>query len=78
MDAKTVELALMDADWEKIASSTAVFDMVTGACYSYNYAEGKYQLNYSLLAGVGSLLFGLLLMALGAWGYRRKTGRLHA
>jgi len=77
MDAETLTLALTDADWERIANSTAVFDMVTGACFSYNYEEGRYQLNYPLLAGIGSLLLGLSLMGLGAWGYRRKMGRMH-
>lgn len=77
MDAETLTLALTDADWERIANSTAVFDMVTGACFSYNYEEGRYQLNYPLLAGVGSLILGLSLMGLGAWGYRRKMGRMH-
>lgn len=75
MDAQTIELAITDADWERISSSTAVFDMVTGACFSYNYAEGRYQWNYSLLAGVGSLLLGLFLMGLGAWAYRKKMGK---
>lgn len=75
MDARTVELAITDADWERISNSTAVFDMLTGACFSYNYAEGRYQLNYSLLAGVGSLLMGLSLMLLGAWAYRRRMAR---
>jgi len=77
MDARAIELALTEADWERIANSTAVFDIVTGACFSYNYEEGTYQLNYSLLAGVGSLFLGLALMGLGAWGYRRRFGRLH-
>jgi len=77
MDARAIELALTEADWERIANSTAVFDIVTGACFSYNYEEGRYQLNYSLLAGVGSLVLGLSLMGLGAWGYRRRMGRLH-
>lgn len=72
MDPRTIELAITDADWERISNSTAVFDMVTGACFSYNYVEGRYQLNYSLLAGVGSLLLGLCLMGLGAWAYRKK------
>ena len=70
-----------DADWERISSTTAVFDMLTGACFSYNYAEGKYQLNYSLLAGLGSLLLGLTLMGAGAWMYQRKManrGKFHA
>jgi protein SCO1/2 len=74
LDAQTVEMALIDADWGRIGNSIAVFDMMTGACYSYNYAEGRYQPNYSLLAGVGSLLTGIGLMALGAWLYRRKHG----
>ena len=75
LDARTVELAITDADWERISQSTAVFDMLTGACFSYNYAEGRYQINYSLLAGVGSLLLGLTLMAAGALIYRRKMAR---
>jgi protein SCO1/2 len=77
MDATAIELALTEADWERIANSTAIFDIVSGACFSYNYEEGRYQLNYSLLAGVGSLILGLALMGLGAWGYRRRMGRLH-
>jgi protein SCO1/2 len=75
LDAETVELALIDADWGRISNSTALFDMMTGACFSYNYAEGRYQPNYSLLAGVASLLSGIALMILGAWLYRRKLGR---
>jgi len=72
LDAPTVELALIDADWSRISNSTAVFDMLTGACYSYNYADGRYQPNYSLLAGAGSFLSGIGAMALGAWLYRRR------
>jgi protein SCO1/2 len=75
MDVQTIELAITDADWERIASSTAVFDMITGACFSYNYAEGRYQWNYSLLAGVGSLLLGLVSMGSGALIYRRRMSR---
>jgi protein SCO1 len=74
LDAQTVEMALIDADWGRISNSSAIFDMMTGACYSYNYAEGRYQPNYSLLAGVGSLLTGISLTILGAWLYRRKLG----
>jgi len=77
MDVRTIELAITDADWERISNSTAVFDILTGACFSYNYAEGRYQWNYSLLAGVGSLLLGLLSMGAGAWIYRRRMSRRH-
>lgn len=72
LEAGTVELALIDADWNRIASSTAVFDILTGACFSYNYAQGRYQPNYSLLIGVGSWLLGIVLMVGGAWAYRRR------
>lgn len=76
LDARTIELALIDADWGRISgSASAVFDMITGACFSYNYSEGRYQPNYALLAGLGSLLFGLGLMGAGLLGYRRKLAR---
>lgn len=75
MDAATIENALIDADWERIANSTAVFDMLTGACFSYNYATGRYQVNYALVIGLGSLALGLCLIAAGAWAYRRKIKR---
>jgi protein SCO1/2 len=71
MDARTVELALIDADWNRISNSVAVFDILTGACYSYNYAKGRYQPNYSLLIGAGSWLLGVALMVGGGWAYRR-------
>lgn len=75
-NSRNIELALIDADWARISTSTeAVFDMVTGACFSFNYADGKYQPNYALFAGIGSLLFGLGLMGGGAWAYRRKMAR---
>lgn len=75
MDARTVELALIDADWNRIANSTAVFDILTGACFSYNYAEGRYQLNYPLIIGAASWLLGITLMVGGAWAYRRRRVR---
>ena len=78
MDTRTIELALIDADWKRISNSSAVFDMLSGACFSYNYAEGKYQVNYSLAAGIGSLVLGLTLLGLGSWAYHRKMERAHA
>ncbi len=75
VDVKAMELALIDADWGRISNSTNVIDMLTGVCYSYNFAEGKYTLNYSLLAGALSLLFGLSLVGFSAIAYRRKYMR---
>jgi protein SCO1/2 len=76
LDARTLELALIDADWGRItASASNAFDMITGACYSYNFSEGRYQANYALMAGVGALTLGLSLMGLGFFAYRRKLAR---
>ncbi len=75
-DARSIELALIDADWGRIANSASIIDMMTGVCFSYNYLEGKYQPNYPLLIGTGSLLFGVSAMILGAVVYRRKLGRM--
>ncbi len=74
-DARSIELALIDADWGRIANSASIIDMMTGVCFSYNYLEGKYQPNYPLLIGTGSLFFGVSLMILGAVMYRRKMRR---
>lgn len=76
IEPRTLELALIDADWGRISeSASAVFDMITGACFSYNFSDGRYQPNYALLAGVGALLFGLGMMAIGLLGYRRRFAR---
>lgn len=75
LDARTVELALTDADWDRISNSTAVFDIFTGACFSYNYTEGRYEPNYAQLIGVGSFLLGVTLMGWGAWAYSRGRRR---
>lgn len=76
LDARQIGLALVDADWGRISNSANVIDLVTGVCFSYNYAEGKYQPNYSLLAGAGALLFGVSLMVSGAVVYRNRQRRM--
>lgn len=73
---RDIELALIEADWNRIANSANVIDMLAGVCFSYSYADGRYRFNPSLLAGLGSMLLGLSLIALGAFVYRKKTGRL--
>lgn len=74
LDARAIRLALIDADWGRIAERASVIDMLTGVCFSYNYSEGRYQPNYPLLIGLGSLLFGITLMGLGAFAFRRRPG----
>ena len=76
LQAGDVEKALIEADWNRIANSPNVFDMLTGVCYSYSYAEGRYHFNYSLLVGLGSMLLGLSVIGLGAFVYKKRMGRL--
>ncbi len=68
-----IEKALIDADWGRIANSSNVIDILTGVCYSYNFKEGKYTFNLSLVAGLAALLFGLSLIGLSALIYRAKV-----
>lgn len=71
-----IEKALIEADWNRIANSASVIDMLTGVCFSYSYADGRYRFNPSLLVGLGSMLLGLAVIAIGAFVYRKRTGRL--
>lgn len=56
-----LNLALVDADWENISQAGRMIDILAGVCFSYNFEEGKYTLNIPLLAGVASLLSGILI-----------------
>lgn len=58
---KDLNLALIDADWEKISRAGRVIDILAGACFSYNYKEGKYTLSVPLVVGVASLLTGIFI-----------------
>jgi protein SCO1 len=75
VEKKEVELALIDADWGRISNVGAVFDMLTGVCFSYNFAEGRYTYNMSLLVGVASLVAGILLVLLSLMVFRTKKSR---
>ena len=56
-----LNFALIDADWEKISRAGRVIDILAGACFSYNYEEGKYTLNVPLVVGLASLLTGIFI-----------------
>jgi protein SCO1/2 len=70
---RDVELALLDANLDHIRV-TEVGNLLLTLCYSYNFKDGKYQLNIPLYVGVGALLFGVLTLsgALIFYKYRRK------
>jgi len=75
MDGKNLELALIDADWNRIANSTSIINMLAGVCYSYNFEEGKYTINYSLFIGVASLIFGISIVVFSIIFFRSKINK---
>ena len=77
IDKQTLELALIDADWNRIANSTSVIDILVGVCYSYNFQDGKYTLNYSIFVGLASLLFGISLVGFSVvvFHFKKKKQR---
>nr|WP_241697706.1 SCO family protein [Mariprofundus sp. NF] len=64
-----MELAITKAMGEKIAAAN-VIDFVVGACYSYNYKDGKYTVNIPLFVAAGALIFGLSLIV-GSFSYMK-------
>ncbi|MEI6560299.1 MAG: SCO family protein [Rhodospirillaceae bacterium] len=67
-----VELALIDAKQNQIKPGE-IFDLALSVCYSYNYKEGKYTLNYPLFIGLGSFVFGILSLLVSILAYKRRA-----
>ncbi len=74
LDIKDVELAITEANFGKSARS-GVIDFISMACYSYNFKEGRYTLNYPLFIGMGSLFLGISSIAVPLI-IKRKRDRL--
>lgn len=66
-----MELAIVDAYGNKISKSKAI-DFLVSVCYSYNFEEGKYTVNYPLFIAIASLLFGIFSVLLSLFIYRRR------
>ena len=69
---RDMELAIIDAKFDKLRPSDAM-NMALGMCYSYNYKEGKYHLNYPMFISFGSMLTGAAVFILAARVYKRKV-----
>lgn len=71
LDSKDVSLAITEAAFNR-STKSKVIDLLKMACYSYNYKEGRYTLNYSLFVGAGSFILGGGLIAMPIIYYRRR------
>ncbi len=72
---RDVELALIDAYGEKISKPSQAIDYLTGVCFSYNFSEGRYVLNYPLFIAMGAFAFGLMLVVFSFTVYRNRKPR---
>jgi protein SCO1/2 len=78
IEARDVELALIEADWERVTQSARVLDLLAGACFSYSYKDGRYVLNIPLFVAAGSVTLGAALVILSFSWFGRLRRRSHA
>ena len=71
VQASDVALSITDAYGNEVARSNLI-NYLVGACYSYNYRDGKYTLSYPLFIAVGTLGFGMSLLAVGSAIMKRR------
>lgn len=72
-----MDISLTKAKGENVSPAN-VINFLVGACYSYNYKDGKYAINYPLFVAAGGLVFGLTLMFGGFAVTKRKRDKMNA
>ena len=72
-----IELAVAEAGFGKRSASRVkdLKNFLLVACYSYNFKEGSFVLNYPLFIAAGSLFTGVSLVLVSLIIYRKKRGR---
>ena len=71
VDATDMELAIVDSRFNRLKPSD-IGTMAMSLCYSYNYKDGKYGLNYPMIVAFSSLFVGIGAFTLGALVIRNK------
>jgi protein SCO1/2 len=72
---RDVYLALIEANGGRIAKPSQAIDFLTGICFSYNFSEGRYVLNYPLFIALASLLGGVALVVFSFTVFRHRKPR---
>ncbi len=74
---RDVEAAIAEAGFGTPgrSKSTDLTDLLLIACFSYNYEEGRYTLNYPLFIASGSLVGGLSLIGIAMVVSKKKARR---
>ncbi|MBI5814710.1 MAG: SCO family protein [Nitrospinae bacterium] len=73
-DARDMELAILESKFEQLKPADAG-NIAMSMCYSYNFKDGKYRLNYPLFVSFGSLLTGVAAFLFAANIQRKKVKR---
>ncbi len=73
---RDMDISLTKAKGESISPAN-VINFLVGACYSYNYKDGKYKINIPLFIAAGALLFGVLLI-IGSFLHMKRRMRKEA
>lgn len=71
IDASDVELAILESKGSTFAPRE-IANFAVSMCFSYNYVDGKYTLNYPIIIAGGALFFGLSLFFVSALVFRRR------
>jgi protein SCO1/2 len=72
-----IELAVAEAGFARLSKSRVkdIKNFLLVACYSYNFKEGSFVLNYPLFIAAGSLFSGVSLVLVSLIIYRKKKKR---
>jgi len=63
-DATDLEVSITKAFGSEISSSN-IINFIVGSCFSYNYEDGKYTLNYPIFVALAALILGVILLSGG-------------
>jgi protein SCO1/2 len=77
IESKDIEVALSEAAFGIPGRSVIadLTDLLVIACYSYNFKEGRYTLNYPVFIAAGSLLLGVSSVFVSILVFKRKSRR---
>ena len=74
IDSKDMGIAITKASANETAPAN-IANFLLATCYSYNFQDGKYSVNYPLFIAVGSLLLGVVMILTGAIAMKRRRRR---
>jgi len=72
-----MDVSITKAMGEELSPAN-VINFLIGACYSYNYKDGKYKVNIPIFVAAGGLVLGLTLMIGGFVITKRKQRKVNA